>query len=362
MSSMTRHAQAYSYCAFCPKACRFACPVAEASGNETHSTWGKMGAAHLVEAGTRSMDEATAKAAHACAGCGRCTSFCKHENQVGDALFAAREASLSSGTQPRGAASTLATFQLAKNPFGHELGPYVATWRADQPMRHALFTGCTALVKAPELIRDALTVSAAFGAPMGVSRASARCCGYPLYAAGAMALFREHARAFADSLESWPDLVVLDPGCAHTLKVVYPRLGVTLPSRIRTVVDVLADNLPHAPSKPPLTQTVAYHDACMLGRGLGEYDGPRALLRRAVSEVLEGSSSRGEAGCSGGGGLLPRTMPEVSVEVARRQAADLADDAAVPIVSACPTSRRMFERAGRTSFDLVGLLRRWVES
>jgi hypothetical protein len=34
----------------------------------------------------------------------------------------------------------------------------------------------------------------------------------------------------------------------------------------------------------------------------------------------------------------------------------------VAVVTACPTSKRMFERAGRRSFDVIGLLRRWLEA
>lgn len=359
---LQRHAQAYGFCAYCPKMCRFSCPVSEATQSETLSPWGKMGIAHLVRTGRRPMDEEASRAVHACLGCGRCTAFCKHENTVGAALFAAREAAVQAGHQPRGAASTLATFSQAQNPFGRELGTLVTQWRADSPVRSQLFTGCTALVKRPELIEDVLEVSRAFGTPMGVSRASARCCGYPLYAAGALGQFTEHARSVARALAAWPELVVLDPGCAFTFSVVYPQVGVELKTRVRTVVEVLAENLPHAPQKPPLPLTVAYHDACKLGRGLGQYEAPRALLARAVATVLEGSSTRRQAGCSGGGGLLPRTMPDAAVEIARRQAQDLAESAQVPLATACPTSKRMFERAGRKAFDLVGLVRRWVES
>ncbi|MFZ5444685.1 MAG: (Fe-S)-binding protein [Myxococcota bacterium] len=359
---MDKHEQAYAYCSFCPKMCRFACPVSEAMQTEATSTWGKMTAAHLVQQGRRSLDEATAKALHACAGCGRCSSFCKHENTVGDALFAAREGTIKAGLQPKGAASTLATFSQAQNPFGNELQAAVATWRSDTPVRYPLFPGCTSLVKRPELIEDVLAVSKAFGAPMGVARVASRCCGYPLYAAGSHDAFREHARATAEALSSVPELTVLDPGCAFTFKVVYPEFGVALKTRVRTVVEVLAENLDHAPHKPPLPDTVGYHDACHLGRGLGQYDEPRALLAKATTRVQEAPSIRAEAGCSGGGGLLPRTMPEVAVEVARRQALEVAPQADVAVVTACPTSRRQFERAGKKSFDLIALLRRWVES
>jgi Fe-S oxidoreductase len=214
-------------------------------------------------------------------------------------------------------------------------------------------------VKRPQLVEDVLVVSKAFGAPMGVSKSSSRCCGYPLYAAGALDAFRTHARAVATALESNPELVVLDPGCAYTFKVVYPEVGVVLKSAIRTVVEVLADNVPHAPDKKPLPETLAYHDACHLGRGLGQYEPPRVLLRRAVQSLAEAPSVRSEAGCAGGGGLLPRTMPEVAVDVARRQAEHLG---ALPIATACPTSKRMFERAGRTSYDLIDVLRRWLET
>ncbi len=358
-NALTQHALAYSTCAYCPKICRFSCPVSEATSSESLSAWGKMSAANMVNTGQRPMDEGASKAVHACTGCGRCTSFCKHENQVGPALFAARVEAVAAGVQPKGAASTVTTFEHSQNPFGHSLASFVASWRASSPVRYALFPGCSSLVKRPQLVEDLVAVSKAFGAPMGVCRASSRCCGYPLYAAGALDAFRTHARNMATALESNPELVVLDPGCAYTFKVVYPQVGVTLPSSIRTVVEVLADNLPHAPEKAPLPEAVAYHDACHLGRGLGQYEEPRSLLRRAVTQVHEAASSRSEAGCAGGGGLLPRTMPDVALEVARRQAHELGER---PIVTACPTSKRMFERAGRSSFDLIEVLRRWLET
>lgn len=355
---MAVHTQAYSYCAYCPKMCRFSCPVSESTANESLSAWGKMSAAQRVVSGQRPMDEGASKAVHACTGCGRCTSFCKHENQVGPALFAARATAIGQGVQPKGSASTVTTFEHAANPFGHSLASFVTSWRAETAVRFPLFPGCASLVKRRQLVDDVLMVSKAFGAPMGVSKASSRCCGYPLYAAGALDAFHRHARLMADALESNPELVVLDPGCAYTFKIVYPQFGVKLPSLVRTVVEVLADNLPHAPDKKPLPQSVAYHDACHLGRGLGQYNEPRALVRRAVQTLHEAPSNRAEAGCAGGGGLLPRTMPDVAVDVARRQASALGE---WPIATACPTSKRMFERAGRPSYDLIELLRLWLE-
>lgn len=363
MTPPAHHAQAYSTCAFCPKACHFACPVAEATHSETLSTWGKMSAAHLTERSAHPPDEDTASALHACTGCLRCTEVCKLRNEVAPALFAARAATISAGTAPPAAASTLATFTQAQNPFGVELGALAQSWRTAQPVRHALFPGCTTLVKHPQLIEDLIVVSAAFGAPMGVAPVSSRCCGYPLYATGAHEAFAAHARAMAEALEAVPELVVLDPGCAFTLLKLYADFGVQVKTRVKTVIEVLADNLGHAPQRPALEQTVGYHDACHLGRGLGQYEAPRALVRRAARRVVEAPSTREASGCSGGGGLVPRTMPVVSLDIARRAGREVsgAHPEVDTVVTACPTSRRMFERAGQRSVDLVSLLRSWLE-
>jgi dimethylglycine catabolism B len=357
---LDNHAREYVTCAYCPKVCRFACPVSDATANESLSTWSKMTGAHLAQTEARPLDADSAMGLHACTGCMRCTQFCKHQNPVGHALFAARGEAIAKGLQPKGASSTLATFAQSQNPFGVELAPLLTRFRAQTPVRYPLFVGCTALVKTPHLIEDALFVSEAFGTPVGVGKASERCCGYPLYAAGALEAFANHAAATARAFAQYHELVVLDPGCAWTLKVAWASVGITPRARVRTLIEVLAENLPHAPSLPPLEQEVGYHDSCKLGRGLGVYDEPRALLSRAVAKVNEAPSCRADGGCAGAGGLLPRTMPDVAVEVARRQAQQVSRDGGA-VCSACPSSTRMFARAGRDAMDLVSLLRRWLE-
>lgn len=352
-----QHRQAYAYCAYCPKICRFACPVSDATHNETTSTWGKMTEAHLVTTGGRPLEAGGAKALYACTGCMRCRSFCRHENEVGYALFSARQHAVDTELAPEGARTTLRTFAEHQNPFGRDLAPVVAQHRTDAPVRFQFFPGCSSLVKREALVEDARSVAEAFGAPLGVCKASTQCCGYPLYAAGDVREFEAHARKVASTLAPYPELVVMDPGCAYTFRVVYPRFGVDLTTTVRTLVEVLAERLDHAPAAPPLDVSVSYHDACHLGRGLGQYEEPRRLLRKAAREVLDATEHRGEAGCSGGGGLVPRTMPDAAVQIARRET----ERHKAEVVTACPTSRRMFDRAGRKAEDLFGFLRRWIK-
>jgi dimethylglycine catabolism B len=356
---MGEHTQAKTLCAYCPKICRFSCPVSEATHNESHSAWGKMTQSHLLEKYNAAPTQETAQALHACTGCGKCTEFCKHNNAVRDALFEARSETLKNKTSPLGAQSTVETFRQSGNPFGKDLGKNVANFRAEYPVRYPFFPGCTSLVKRSELVEDALAVTHTFGVSMGVSSAAKYCCGYPLYAAGAHEAFVAHAKTVAAHLSELTELAVLDVGCAMTLKKLYPQFGVQLRPAIKTVVELLHSAMGHAPQKPPLKETVGYHDACHLGRGLGQYEQPRELLKMCVSAVAEAPSNRNEGGCSGGGGLLPRTMPTVAAEVARRQAEETPH---VTMTTACPTSKRMFERAGHSAIDFVSLIRKWSES
>jgi Fe-S oxidoreductase len=358
---LSQHRQAYAFCAYCPKVCRFACPVSDATQKETVSTWAKMTGAYLATEHKLPVTDANAAPLYACTGCMRCRSVCKHQNEVGYALFSSRALAVEAKAEPAGASSTVETFAQHQNPFGRDLTEVVGRFRADAPVRFPLFPGCSTLVKRPEAIDDLLAVGKAMSANFGVSRASGTCCGYPLYAAGHTDAFVEHAKGVARSLSPYPELTVLDPGCAYTFRVVYPRFGVTMPHPVRTVFEVLAERVAALPAKPKLQVRAAFHDPCHLGRGLGQYEEPRALLKAAVKEVIEPQETRDQAHCSGGGGLLPRTMPDTAVEIARRSAERIAHEGET-LVTACATSQRMFERAGRPAEDLIALLRRWLES
>ena len=71
--------RAAELCEFCPKMCRFSCPVSEATFREALSPWGKVSLAALSgEAPGSSASEAFA----GCTGCLRCQQYCAHANDV----------------------------------------------------------------------------------------------------------------------------------------------------------------------------------------------------------------------------------------------------------------------------------------
>ena len=55
---------------------------------------------------------------------------------------------------------------------------------------------------------------------------------------------------------------------------------------------------------------ITYHDPCYLGRGNGEYEAPRELLRRLDVELVEMKRSKAKGLCCGAGGAQMFKEPE----------------------------------------------------
>ncbi len=361
MTTLATHRRELSYCATCPKLCRFSCPVSEVEAKETVTPWGKMTAAYEHLSRARPLDSSAAAATYACTGCMRCRTHCRHGNEVGLSLFAARAEAVKAKAAPS-AVTDLARRFRQEAP----LGPTLRECREDfgfddslEPAARAYVPGCSALSSASEAVADALHVARSARVPVRLDGIADLCCGYPLLAAGLEAEFVAAADRFIAAAGKRVELVVGDPGCAWTFLVAYPRFGRTVPFAVRLWVDAVAKNLASASQRQPLWLAVSYHDACYLGRGLGVYEAPRQVLSRAVVRFTEAFEKRDDGGCSGGGGLLPRTLKEAARGIAARQAAELGAPEKT-IVTACPTAARMFRRAGAEALDLATVVRRWL--
>lgn len=350
-------------CVYCPKLCRAACPVADVEARETVTPWGKMSAAWMVARGDLPLDEAHAAPAWACSGCLACRERCDHKNPVANTLYDARADFFD---QAPAAVRVVAERQqvreteqgVALDDLGKRVGGAV-----DASSRTGLMIGCAYLRQEPSTAEDALRVAAELLGPVRLVRS---CCGAPLQHAGdrkGQHRVESQLKREAGGLER---LVVVDPGCALRAK----ELG--LPAQ--TLVSVAAKRLQ---SLQPLEDgattagPVRWHDPCQLGRGLGQYDEPRAVLTRLLGRApLELSRSRGEAVCSGGGGLLPVTAPETSAAMADARLGDHVELGGGTLVTGCASSLRRFrtraaalpERGRPRVVDLMTLIRQSLSS
>jgi len=101
-------------------------------------------------------------------------------------------------------------------------------------------------------------------------------------------------------------------------------------------------------------EAVRFHDPCALGRGLLEYDAPRLVLGRALGRAAdEFDAQREHAECSGGGALLPISMPEASAGIAERRLAAHDRLGGGVLVTACASSLRRFRAQGTPAVDIA---------
>jgi Fe-S oxidoreductase len=351
-------------CVFCPKLCRSACPVSNAEPRETITPWGKMSLAWMAAHGDVPADASHAAPAWACTGCYACREACDHKNVVADVLLDARTALTKMGVAPGGAKRVLASFgkhEAATLDATRELAAAHPGVRADAP--EALLIGCSYVRAAPREARDAIDAAVGLsGEPVALA---AGCCGLPLLLAGDSEGFARHARAFAASLKGRARITVVDAGCALTLRRRYPDAGIELGAPVELLVERAARGLGALQPVAHEPGPVRWHDPCQLGRGLGVYEAPRAVLGRILGRAPDEFDEHREwAACSGAGGLLPSTMPETSggIAQARIDAHDRAGGGR--IVTACASSLASFRRrtsgSGVAVDDLVTWLARSV--
>jgi Fe-S oxidoreductase len=338
-------------CTFCPKLCRSACPVSNAEPRETLTPWGKMSAAWMAAHGDTSMSQVHAAPAWACTGCFACTAACDHGNPVADVLIDARAALAREQVAPEGARRVLARFDR------HERETSAAV-RALAPSptpgaKIALVIGCGYLRGAPDEARDALRAAQALvGEPLHVVDG---CCGLPLRLAGDAERFQVHARGLARKLAAFDSLMVVDAGCGLALRRHYPSVGAEIRGKVELLVEAAARRLSALAQVAVHGQEpIRWHDPCQLGRGLGIYEAPRQVLARAIGRpVAELRDARESTPCSGAGGLLPSTLPDVARSITDTRLEEHRLAGGGRVVTGCASSLMALRKRGRPSGVLV---------
>lgn len=374
------HRASLEKCVYCPKLSRAACPVSNAEANESVTPWGKMSMAYFLGRGDVPVDAAHAEPAWACSGCYACRERCDHKNEVATVLNDARAELFARGVAPAAAKAMAASFwerSEALRSAIEELEAERAERAGAAPRRGpgeeapvAVLLGCGYVRHAPEIAREALlAVEALVGAPARPVRA---CCGLPLLYAGDRRGFEEAGRQLSTEVASVLGrgpagrgrgregagrgrFIAVDPGCARALLVEHPRAGVDTPAP-ELFVDLALGSIERL-ERSTSERRVRFHDPCQLGRGLGRYDAPRAILARITGRPPEEFIHHHEhADCSGAGGLVPTTRPATSAEIADRRIEEHRSLGGGLLVTHCAQSLRRFRSRGESAEDLVSLV------
>ncbi|OGQ88886.1 MAG: hypothetical protein A2289_23160 [Deltaproteobacteria bacterium RIFOXYA12_FULL_58_15] len=347
------HKGALDNCTYCPKMCRFACPVAVAASNEALLPRQLMLTANLHKRGVRTLSADSAARLWACVDCRSCRSFCDHNNDVASVLIAARTELFASGAPSRVRAYLSLLSSNGRPPDRPAAENAALAIEGDRRRAPAwLFLGCQGSLADPAPAHAALALARTRFESVHVMRESVSCCGGPLWRWGDREVFARHAHAFASQLQGVSHLIVDDGCCAYTLREIYPQVKAKLPE-IVTLTSLLREQewTPHREER------WAVHDDSFAVRWLNE-PSIKTLPAFAGVDWLPGSIMEGEGG-SCGGGLLHIYDAELSEKVAHRCVRDVLGGGARRILTASPTCRRQLRKVGAEVDDVVQL---WHES
>lgn len=342
-------------CAYCPKLCRAVCPVSGAEASETLTPWGKMGIAWYQARGSLELSASYAATAWACTGCMACTARCDHRNPVGATLLDARAESFARGLAPEVVQRVVQDTPARDERRQRALELLARHPAVDSQAEQGLLLGCAYTSGDAEVSRAALDILQQLGQQV---RLLTSCCGGIARAAGDAQQSTQELEQLRTEVGGAERLLVLDPGCMDTSP------GGMRAGGAITLVEFVARRLDALRRLPELSGTqYRWHDPCKLGRGLGVYDEPRAILTKILGEApQEFSRCREEGVCSGAGELLPLTMPAASRHIADYRLADHGALGGGTVVTGCASSLRRFRTCGAEAEDLIVLIARSLAS
>lgn len=346
------HSAALEKCVYCPKLSRAACPVSNVEASETLTPWGKMSVAYFAGRGIVPRDEEHLATAWACSGCFACRERCEHHNEVATVLTDVRAEAFARGVAPETATRVARDARVRDEEYARGL---TALEPSPKPRaRTAVVLGCSYVRHQPDVARSIWRLVQRMLGPE--VRLVSSCCGLPSYQSGDREGFVAAATRMAENCDGAERVVAVDPGCAATMTHAYPRLGVSIGS-VSPFIDVLYRELDRIPARALAGRRLRYTDPCQLGRGLGRYEEPRAVLARLLGAPAEGFlRERGEAECSGAGGLLPVTRPDTSCAIADERLSEHERRGGGALVTACAESLRRFRSRGAPALDLYELV------
>lgn len=368
--ALKEHHRAIEFCTFCPKMCRFACPVANVTANETYTPWGRQTLLHMVSEGHIEFNREIAYTVYQCASCLACQAACDHLIDVPAVMTTAREQAVAMDLEPHEVGEYRQFFSQHNNPYGVDLRARVRSRVPEAYLERdaqvAYFAGCAQAYHHPQDLQDTVKVFEAMDLDyVAVFEGEAMCCGAPLRQLGLRDDYERNAKKLAAELSKYKTIVSGSPTCVHELKVQYAQMGLNMTPRIFHTTEFLWPLIREGKLRHtrPFGQSVMYHDPCTLARYLDVVEEPRNILKEVLREPLLEFGDRGKnTGCCGSGGSLAVTNPEAASDIAKERLRDFHDSEAKVLVTACPNCRNQLATADPDIevLDIINVLARCV--
>ncbi len=171
--------------------------------------------------------------------------------------------------------------------------------------------------------------------------------GVLLYDMGLDQYFEEHARKVASKLlETGAETVItVDPHTTHVLRSVFPKIVEWFNLKVKSYLEILAENADSLGFIEGDGETVVIHDPCFYARYEGVISEPRILLKKAGYRVVEPRRHGRLTYCCGG--PIESIAPRLSLKIAETRARELVEEEPDIVVVMCPICYSNLKKAFR---------------
>lgn len=337
--------------------CMAACPW-NLFGNINYTTYRlcqriRLGA--IIDSEDRSDILADTNEVYRCIGCNSCRYECPRGVNLSDVLRAIRRILVDYDSYPGELKSLINRLYNTGNPFG-EAPERRGAWadalgiqRFDESCDHFYFACCVPSYdpRGQKVARATSAVLKKAGVNFGVIGEQEFCCGEAVRRVGAEKVFQMAMKTNTELFKKMNvhSVITTSPHCQKTFKTEYPDCGSGFTTtHISEFLYELIATKKIEPRKK-INQKIVYHDPCTLGRQLGVYDEPRAVLKSITGvQVLDVPVFNREFSvCCGAGAMgLWRDWPQ-DERLATYRIGQLLNTGADVIAVACPYCLQMFE-------------------
>lgn len=350
------------YCTYCPKMCRFSCPVSEVTKDETHTPWGKMEMAHWILGKTLPMSQETAAPLYQCTNCLHCQIYCEHGNDVPEALREVREHAVTDYAAPPGVFTVGKNFSKHNNPYGTHLYenyrlPSLKHWK-NPKSKILFFPSCHTIKFFPDRLETYRELFQKLNVPnINLVKGAIPCCGEPLRALGFRHEFCEVAEVHYFSFKTYEYLLTDDAECCFSMADHYRQDGFDLGERVLHLLKFLEPYFFHSNYRTlgKIKRRFAFYDPPFLSRHLGLSELPRKILTHITGyEPLNLSMAREDTLSSGTEGGYEWVYPDQAQALSRRILDEIEGRRIKTLVTASAKAETLFKEIAN-SIEIVDI-------
>jgi len=362
---ITEHRSTIEACRFCFM-CRHVCTAGVVSGRESDIPRGKGLILFKILKGYADYSPDLVDSLYRCCLCGLCETWCKADCHPPDAILAARADLVSQGKELGAVRQLRDQLLQSGNPFGLPAEARFQPWSTPDLFRQqaevVYYVGCDTAYRQPQIARAFLKILAAAKVAFTLLR-NERSTGKPLLLLG----YKDEARQAAERLAAEvraprPKILVTTcPSAFDAFKADYPAMGVDLGGievlHAAEYVDRLMERGAAVP-RNPASVVATFLDGTYLGRSHAVYDPPRRVLGRIAGLALREMAWNRELAyaCGEPGGVFHSLHPELSGNMARRVLEEAASTGAEVLITACPATLTLLQKANHTKLKVRDLV------